>query len=285
VNRRLACCLVFSSALVALSGLLGVAMSACTNATNPNSELEGGGIPVPMIDSGGRDTAVPPPLCPPVDAASFAPTWHPPAGPNLGACTDAQLSALIPACFETTSTTTTCGAWLYDPTNSTCLACWQGSVGAATWAPFVHVDNPGEADYVNIGGCVALADPPEIACAHSIQAQLECEMASCLTHCAVPDPDAGAAAHASALTVLQSCYDYVDRTECESYVAAVSECAAPLEVDGGPVGFCFSANGNNSDLLRLFTLACGGDAGVPPDGGEASSDGGADGPEDAPDAG
>ncbi len=197
-----------------------------------------------------------PPACGPADVSAFVPVWDPPVGPDEGACTDAQLAGLITACFAAFATSANCTAWEDEPANLGCLGCWSGPETASRWAPYLYVNNPGETDYLNIAGCVALADPSNLVCAESLQAALQCEFAACLGPCPVPNnatPDQTAAAEQA----LTSCYDRSDKGGCEALVNAASACAEGLE-DGGPAAFCFRAGQQTSALNQFFTLACGG---------------------------
>ncbi len=287
-----------------LAGSMGVALAAvwaCTNTQQTTVYVYPDSGPPPPQDSG---APLPPPPCGPSDVSMLMPSWKPPVGPNAGACSDAQLTSLVASCFTKTSSFAMCNAWLHDPNNQTCFGCWQGPVSAAMWAPFVYARTPGETDYVNIGGCVALADPAQLACGQAIQAEFECEMQACLNACPIPAepspsadggeggaPDAGtfdAAVVEGAVQNLYACFNYVDQTGCSRYVQAVAACAPALE-DAGPAAFCFVANNDTNALKQLFTLACGGapaDGGPPPDAADgAASDAPADAALDAPDGG
>src|SRR5215472_19049032 len=170
-----------------------VAFLACSTSTSPERILSNdGGGPLP-------ETGPPlPPPCGPSDLSSFSASYKPPIGPNLGVCSDAQLTNLLADCFQSNSTRATCSVWLDDPNNLPCFNCWRGPVTSPMWAPFVYANSPGETDYINIGGCVALADPSALSCGQAIQAELECELAGCLTACPVPSPQAQDAGTADA---------------------------------------------------------------------------------------
>ena len=57
------------------------------------------------------------------------------------------------------------------------------------WGPLVEVVSHGSMTFVNIGGCVAAADPSAAgqACAGAINAQLECEYYVCAANCPIPE--------------------------------------------------------------------------------------------------
>ena len=194
-------------------------------------------------------------FCGPDDAATFTPVWNPPVGPHEGACTTAQLASLVAACFAAFATVDNCTAWEDEPANLKCLGCWAGPTTASRWAPYLYAKNPGESDYLNVSGCVALADPAAVPCAKKLEAALECELAVCLPSCPVPNaasPDETATAEEA----LGGCYDRVDEGRCSAYASAASACAPALE-GAGPAAFCFAASGNTNALLDFFTLACG----------------------------
>jgi hypothetical protein len=204
------------------------------------------------------------PSCGPADVGAFAPTWDPPVGPHQGACSSAQLESLVSACFAAFATSANCTAWEEEPANLKCLGCWSGPVTASQWAPYLYVNNPGETDYVNVAGCVALADPGQIACAKSLEAALQCELDACLGPCPVPNsgtPDQTQVAEEA----LTSCYDRVDQGGCKAIVDRGTQCGQAL-LDGGAASFCFQTGRQTGALLQFFALACG----------EVAKDGGTD---------
>ena len=212
------------------------------------------------VDSGAPTDAasLPPPAdstvtCLPGDVSTFAATWHPPVGPFLGACKDTQIALLIAACFDPKSTQATCDAWLSAPSNSTCEACWAGPYTAQEWAPFLYTDNPGQADYVNVSGCVALVDPQETQCAHV----LECDVAACLANCPVPSGPENAA-QTAAVNALFSCFQTAEAGGCKMLAQQASSCLPPdAGADAGPATFCYNAASDPGALGKYFSLVCG----------------------------
>ncbi len=191
--------------------------------------------------------------CSPGDVSQFTPSWKPPVGPHTGDCNDAQLDAVIASCFDPgTSSQKNCNAWFADPTNAGCGKCWAGPVTASKWAPFVYAQNPGESNYVNVSGCIALSEPTELQCAQSFQAAFTCGMAACLANCPVPQTGDTA----KALQDLRACYVTADANGCQTFATLVDKCGAPL-VDAGAASFCFAAETDNTALRQLFSLACG----------------------------
>jgi len=232
------------------------------------------------IDSG---AARPPPpedvggTCTPGDVMTFTPTWHPPTGPYTGACTDAQLDALIKDCFVAAATAGTCNAWLADSNNTACTACWVGqpSPTAMSWAPFLYVDNPGQVDFVNVAGCLVLADPSLYTCAHSIEAMFTCDLAACQANCPVPQ-NASTVDVEAAESTLSACFEAANETGCEQFAELAAPCIPSPDagfVDAGPASFCSSVGSDPVSLRTYFDLACGvphddADAGVAYDGGD-----------------
>ena len=160
----------------------------------------------PAIDAGGT--------CAPEDVTTFVPMWHPPVGPFTGQCTDAQLDKVIAACFAKTATQTTCNAWLSAPSNMECEGCWlgQASSSSTNWAPFLYADNPGTSYYINVPGCIALANPALVQCATSLQAVFSCDLAACLYNC--PIPTTGTTAEMAAVATLSKCFDAAGAAGC-----------------------------------------------------------------------
>jgi hypothetical protein len=199
-------------------------------------------------------------VCAPADVSDFKPTVRPPIGPYAGACTNMQLVELMDACFAALSTQEACSAWEADPGNAGCLGCWAGPETAATWAPYLFLTNPGQSDYLNVSGCIALADPGEMACAETLQAALECEFASCIGSCPIPTMGSVASIQV-AHNQLDDCYDNSDMAGCKTLVSSGNACAATVADSGA--AFCFVASMQVPALLQFFTLACG----MPPDAG------------------
>jgi hypothetical protein len=223
---------------------------------------------VPSMDGGGT--------CFPGQVTNFMPTWHPPVGPYLGLCSDMQIVKLIAACFAPAAAQQTCDAWLADATNATCLGCWAGpaSTTAASWAPFLYADNPGQSDYVNVAGCLELADPTQTLCAHALEAAFSCELAACLDNCSVP-MSGTMAEQMAATNALQACMSQADSGGCYPLAMAAAPCIPTLDggiatSDAGPATFCYDTPNDSDALRKYFDLACGpgpAEAGKGPDGG------------------
>jgi hypothetical protein len=193
--------------------------------------------------------------CSPGDVSSFTSMWTPPVGPHTGACHEDELTQLVMDCFDpTAATATACSAWFADGGNTACAKCVAGPVTATTWTPLIYSSNPGESDYINVPGCVALADPFHAPCAHAIEAQFSCELAACEANC--PVPQAAGALHDAAIKNLGDCFAAADVGGCNMLANEALACASPL-LDGGASSFCFSADSDAVSLGRFLDLACG----------------------------
>jgi hypothetical protein len=246
---------------------LGLPLLGCTSHAHEDPADAGSDATIPSgdaaADASSDADADAIPACGPADVAAFVPTWDPPTGPHLGACTEAQLQALISACFSAFATEENCTAWEEEPANQACLGCWSGPVTATRWAPYLYVNNPGETDYVNVAGCVALADPDKLPCAEALEAAFQCELAACLGPCPVPNIGTPEQIE-TAEEALGDCQDRSDQGGCEALVAQGTACGVPLE-DAGPAAFCFLTGRQTTALLQLFALVCGAKDGGPED--------------------
>jgi hypothetical protein len=236
------------------------ALAGCGTASHPATDPQDAGSAEDgssLADGGDATTnGEPPTMCLPGDVSHFLPTYTPPVGPNVGACTSIQLEALVTDCFAAFASSATCDPWENDPANAACLGCWSGAATASRWAPYLYVNSPGETDYLNVAGCVALADPGALSCARSLEAALECDFAACLQACPIPTTSTLAGLQ-MAQAALDECYDRADQGGCKTFVDEATACAAPLQ-DGGAASFCFLASRQTPSLLQFFTLACGG---------------------------
>jgi hypothetical protein len=219
------------------------------------------------------EASVPPPTdagdggdsCSPRSVATFKPVYSEPIGPYTGSCTLEQLSDMVSDCFAPSATKPACDEWVNATENMGCLDCWEGPETSSVWTPILYANNGGQEVLIDIGGCIALADPSQLACAHSIEYVMQCEIAACLEACPIP-PD-------NDLTALSKCSGEADMHGCADYVASASECETSLSTS--PAAFCFNASSDSNDLLRFFDLSCG--PTPPKDAGSPAKDTGADG--------
>ncbi len=208
--------------------------------------------PTPF-DAGGTS---PPPAeagaCAPGDVADFAPDWRPPPNSFTGDCSAAQLQSAVDACFGEKATPGSCAAWRATGDADGCIECLISPSVSRTWAPIVST--LGELELFNVGGCVALADPTQLACAQAVQAALQCEMNACFGLCRLPDSGEPAAVQGA----LGGCFQAAGAAGCTAYASAASACVA----DAGTVSFCYQAPQDDTALVQLLGVACG-----PADGG------------------
>jgi hypothetical protein len=235
--------------------------------TSPGGGADAG--PLPAVDAGVYDAprVVLEASCTPGSIASFTPAYNLPVGPYTGACSPPQLEKAVSLCFGSMAQSgKNCDGWVNDTDNSGCVACALGPLTASTWSPILYADDGAEL-FLNVGGCVALADPSQLTCAEAFEYVTECEIAACQAACPIPT---------STNRTLQSCVQAADGDAgvCASYAQKASSCKAALQSDTStsPASFCVDNGGLAMDtdaLLRYLTLACGAapaiDAGtVPP---------------------
>jgi hypothetical protein len=229
-----------------------------------------------------------PGLCAPVGALMFNPSYQKPIGPYAEDCTEDQLEKLLTACFGSDATNDACTKWLTNDDNQTCLGCWAGSAKASPWAPVIYSTNGGEAIFVNVGGCIALADPLELQCAQATEFLLECQMQACVAYCPIPTTGSTKAAD----DALETCFTDAAKGACSMYADQAGTCEETLGPDSGTkslAAFCYQSVTLPEALIEYLTLACGPyvDAGLPPpppvDGGPGPTDAGKDGKSSEPD--
>ena len=197
--------------------------------------------------------------CSPGTTTNFAPVFNLPVGPYAGACTTSQLEAVVSDCFASTAMSTDCNKWVDDAKNAACVACALGPLTAATWAPVLYADDGAEL-FLNLGGCVALADPSQLTCAEAFEYATECNVAACLTACPIP-PSGSTTAFYGCLTAADE-----DGGACATYADKAVTCTAALNPDAStsPASFCLGIGSSpdagaspDDPLLRFLTLACG----------------------------
>jgi hypothetical protein len=253
--------------------------------------------------------------CQPNPATGFTPVTVAPVKNPV--CTTAQIAGLVTQCFDPiTSTGSGCDTWTAVPENNDCLTgCPVISEIASTpalrspppapagpWGPLVEVVSQNSMVFLNIGGCVAAADPSAAGqgCASAINAQFECEYYVCAGNCPVPDsPDAKVVDGAE--NAFQGCIEAADSGPCSTYVQAANTCIAALPTSS-PEEFCLDGSLMSGDpasfdpaFEQLIGEMCGGkpapdagaiDAGHKDASGASPADGSAHeaGPADASDA-
>ncbi len=198
----------------------------------------------PPQDSGGGDVNMCPPpvtgMCGPGDITGFAPNWKPPTGSHQGLCTSTNISDVWTYCFSTSADPISCQTL----TNANCLSCIVTNESASTWGPLVNQPNGVVA--INAGGCIDLLDSANLACAKSVEADYQCENASCETNCPVTD--------STSLAAFDTCTMTADGCQCATYANAATTCTAAL-----PAGDSNCLNEPSFHAFYTFyaTLFCG----------------------------
>jgi hypothetical protein len=262
---------------------LGVGLAG-TSCSAPTADL-----PTAVFDSGALDAAFASDAIATLDArgtfpdeggckpsnAQFSPVYEPPTAAYPGACSLDQMTSLVAACFGDHKTVSACNAWIGMADNAGCLGCWATPVSATSWGPIVYSTSSekGQAIFVNVGGCIALADPSQLSCAKDVEYSLECVLSACADAC--PIPESGDTT--TAMSELEACIQAAEKGGCSEYSKPAEACTKTLSKSNpadAPASFCASAGTDSRDLLEYLVLACGtpvtsADAGspAPPDAG------------------
>jgi hypothetical protein len=211
--------------------------------------------------------------CVPGSVSKFSPT---PVAPLVSpSCSDTNdIPQFIGNCYSDAGTEKTCVTWKDLGTNFPCNACLNTTYGensvspppallpepAPSWGAAVSIFNPGESDWLNVGGCVRVADPDAgHDCGTALTSAFECEFYACagVPGCSVPEYPA---AEQPRLGELQKCFAAAASGVCSTYAdSAKSACASYTDAgDGGPAAFCFRAATDSAALTTLLTQQCGG---------------------------
>jgi hypothetical protein len=240
----------------------------------------------PLVDSSPyawNDSA---PSCQPASPSGFSPVAISPA--KRAVCTAGQIADLTTDCYAPGATSAACAAWHGDVANMMCFdACPVVSTFAASpalknpppspsgpWGPLVSIVTSSSITFVNLGGCLAAADPSSAAqdCAQAINAQFECEYYACAANCPIPS-EADASTTEDALGAFQNCMLSADSGPCASYASAADACEAKIPASS-PGEFCLNGSllsANPVSFNPAFEQLVGDQCG-----GKPSSDGGPD---------
>ena len=186
------------------------------------------------------------PSCYPHDVTSFSPTWVPPVGHAMGACTAAQIADYYEQCLKNGPNRPPCASW--PNANAGCHACLVTDHGASTWGPLVTY---GAVALVNTSGCIAMAEPCNQPCAQAIQADLACEAAAC-------DPTSFAVCDVTSqpgFEAYQTCVSNADSTcGCKGY-AASAQCEKDIATPSHPAfATCYaSTDPTQASFEQLYT--------------------------------
>jgi hypothetical protein len=151
----------------------------------------------------------------PIDAAALA--WLPPR-PRQAACTDAQITTYVTACID--GTPQACSAFLGGAGNAGCGACiTDQTTTAAPASVSFPLQPPSLISGPNFGGCIALLEPCNLACAESVFLWTQCEALSCTPTCS------GAGTSSGEIT---GCITAAGACPCYQYVVAGQACFAEI---------------------------------------------------------
>ncbi len=207
------------ASVTALSGLVvAVSAAGCTTTTTEEDPVvEAGATETGTVtpkDAGKKDVEVDDtPACPPADEidATKLPWKSPTKQP--GACTQADLDALV--AFVSTDTSGDTSKWKTSITDAECKAC-VFAVDGATWAPLIE-NAKGQLAMLNVGGCFAIHSGND-ACGKAYQNWFDCGFEAC-GECAGDDSAA-----------LNKCRQNANKTACKTAFEDVATVCGDDEV-------------------------------------------------------
>lgn len=263
---------VLGGAVMAVASGFAVACSSANTKAEPRADS---GSDASGDAGTSADVVVDVGPCVPGSVSKFSPT---PVAPLVfRACSDTNdIPQFIGNCYSDAGTEKTCVTWKDLGANFTCNACLNTVYGetnvspppallpvpAPSWGPAVAIYNPGESDWLNVGGCVRVSDPDAgHACGTALTNAFECEFYACaaVPGCSVPEYPAAAQPR---LGELENCFAAAASGVCSSYAdTAKSECASYTDAgdgDAGPAAFCFRGATDTAALTTLLTQQCGG---------------------------
>jgi hypothetical protein len=186
-------------------------------------------------------------LCHPRSVTSFSPTWVPPLGSHVGACDAQQIATYFDQCFGSDGSPASCSAFVSSPANAGCVSCLDTPSTATSYGALI--DN-GVVVYVNVGGCVSLVEPCNLACAQAFEAVPQCSTAAC-------DPTLYCSATSDYSVCEQASQN--GTCACDGFVAS-GDCMKSIAVDGHPAfATCFGSQTNDFQALytAVATFICG----------------------------
>jgi len=210
-------------------------------------------VPVPIVD-GGAPVACPMPVdagdasddagptCPPVSLTSFTPHWTPPRKAT-NACGPGQVTAFINACFNG-GPAGACNAFEGDAGNTACVNCMESSSSLPEYGPIITDQSLA---HLNRAGCIALADPCNLACAQAVEAVTDCENKACAACPLATGPDIG---------VFETCTQAADNCSCVPELNAANTCGSAIVP--GPATPCFQGSSFQEGAVDIGVIFCGG---------------------------
>jgi hypothetical protein len=181
-----------------------------------------------------------------------------PPPPYGAACNAADIDELYDSCISRGLVTAGQCAQAFpdlDPRGA-CETCVFDSSGTG---PFL-TDYPDYAYYyVNVAGCVALAEPCNVACAKSIAANTACTSASCSYICQ---------GYAASIAQIGDCQSAAETCPCAQEQSLSGACVDAIQARGSPASFCVGLSSvpqllqappslSAAQLVTLMTLFCG----------------------------
>ncbi len=124
------------------------------------------------------------------------------------------------SCFGPNATYGDCNSFKTDKATAACAACILTPETAPQYGALI---SHGGFISANVAGCVELTEPAELACAKSIQALADCELAACEANCPV--------GNSTAFAAYSACASDADQTGCLAYATAAS-CPIGAGADG-----------------------------------------------------
>jgi uncharacterized protein (TIGR03382 family) len=198
--------------------LVGMFIAVVAACSSPGSQ-EGGAAPSVVGNTGLHTLADDGGTCPPtnpIDAASLP--WEPPASPQVGACSESDLSAMIAKVKSGTVTSDDDFKAVLGGAASTCSKCIFTDASKAPWGPLPETTSASgpQVVAVNTGGCYAYALGNAV-CGEALQHFDDCKFTACFDPACPTNPTP---------TELQNCYVAAEKGACKSEGAAINTACA-----------------------------------------------------------
>jgi len=184
--------------------------------------------------------------CRAIAPADGSVVWHPPHQ-MLGVCTPTLVEGLLGACFSAFASESACSAFLADAPALACERCVVSEMSESTYGAIILTP---QFDVLNTGGCVALADPCNKACAVAAESNLLCELASCENDCF---RDGGA--FDAEINAYTACMAKADTCACVSDISVASACHNVLAVQPATAP-CYGVASFEQGVQALASLFC-----------------------------
>jgi hypothetical protein len=159
------------------------------------------------------------------------PAYRPATSAWQGACVpdsagNDPIQQYYDACFGPQKSKVACDAFAaLSPSNTRCQGCILTLETASMYGPLIR---HGGFVQANVAGCIELTDSTALACAKSMEALSDCEIAACEANCPVSD--------ANSFSAYASCARQADDNGCKLY-ASTPSCA-----DAGAKSACLAAS-------------------------------------------